>query len=423
MRRDRYPLIDGLRAAAALGVLLTHSAISSGLVTAGGTGFRYAQRLEVGVTIFFVISGFVLYRPFLVARLEAAELPRVGRYARRRALRIVPAYWIALTVSALVLARWSVFTPKGLLAYYGFGQIYSQSTLTGGLIQAWTLDVEVTFYVFIPVWAWLLRRASLRQEAYALVGLALASLAWKAAFVWSGSPSDVHDTAWLHSLPAYLDQFALGMGLAVASVSARGVRVRRPVLLWALALLAFWAVSVEIGIGRALFEPYDRWQYMARHALYAVIGVSLVTAAVAATPRRGVVGRVLGHPVALWLGVVSYGIYLWHVTVLQALEDVGFQRSLHFHPFIVVTLVTVAATCLLAAASWYGAERPILRAGSRPWRRPRDHAAGQQDRHEADRGHLPVPVHAGVEGPRGEGGAGDRRLGPDPRPHAAEERA
>src|SRR5437763_7021548 len=94
MRRDRYPLIDGLRAAAALGVLLTHSAISSGLVTAGATGFRYAQRLEVGVTIFFVISGFVLYRPFLVARLEGAELPRVGRYARRRALRILPAYWI-----------------------------------------------------------------------------------------------------------------------------------------------------------------------------------------------------------------------------------------------------------------------------------------------------------------------------------------
>src|SRR5690348_9888703 len=100
MRRDRYPLVDGLRAVAAIGVLLTHSAISSGLVTADGIGFRYAQRLEVGVTIFFVISGFVLYRPFLLAR---RDLPRLGGYAWRRALRIVPAYWIALTISALVL--------------------------------------------------------------------------------------------------------------------------------------------------------------------------------------------------------------------------------------------------------------------------------------------------------------------------------
>src|SRR4051812_30593358 len=93
MRRERFPLVDGLRAVAAIGVLLTHSAISSGLVTTGATGFRYAQRLEVGVTIFFVISGFVLYRPFLLARVDGA------RYAWRRALRIVPAYWIALTVT------------------------------------------------------------------------------------------------------------------------------------------------------------------------------------------------------------------------------------------------------------------------------------------------------------------------------------
>src|ERR1700755_283684 len=102
MRRERYPLIDGLRAVAAIGVLLTHSSISSGLVTAEATGFRYAQRLEVGVTIFFVISGFVLYRPFLLLR---GALPPLGRYAWRRALRIVPAYWIALTLSALILGR------------------------------------------------------------------------------------------------------------------------------------------------------------------------------------------------------------------------------------------------------------------------------------------------------------------------------
>jgi peptidoglycan/LPS O-acetylase OafA/YrhL len=402
MRKDRYPLIDGLRAVAAIGVLLTHAAISAGLVTSGAHGFRYAQRLEVGVTIFFVISGFVLFRPFL----EHRERP-LGSYAVRRALRIVPAYWIALTVSAVILGRHEVWDKP--LVFYGFGQIYSQTTLPQGLIQAWTLDVEVTFYVFLPFWAWLLRRATPRQEAWALVGLALASLAWKGAFVWSGSASKVVITPWLNSLPAYLDQFALGMGLALLSTRRTRIAVP-PLVLWGVALVAFWAVSVKIGIGHALFEPYDRWQYMGRHVLYTVIGVSLVAAAVFATPKRGVVGRVLGNRVAAWLGLVSYGLYLWHVTVLQALEDLGFQRSLHFHPFVVVTVVTLALTCAIAALSWYFAERPLLR----------QYSTRKQHRDQAERGHLPVPVHAGVHGPGGQGGAGDGVLRADPRRDAAE---
>ena len=219
----RHPPIDGLRALAAIAVLLTHAAIFSGLVAAGGDAARYAQRLEVGVAVFFVISGFVLYRPFLLARLDGRELPRVGRYAGRRALRIVPAYWLALTVAAIALSLPGVLSLSGVVTYYGFGQIYSTDTFPGGLVQAWTLCVEVTFYAFLPLFAWAMRRggaadrdAILRREAYALLGLAAFSLAWKAAFVYRGSPDQVVLSPWLHSLPAYLDHFALGMGLALA---------------------------------------------------------------------------------------------------------------------------------------------------------------------------------------------------------------
>ena len=111
----RHPPIDGLRAFAAIAVLLTHVSIYSGLVAAGGDAARYAQRLEVGVAIFFVISGFVLYRPFLQARLDARELPRVGRYASRRALRIVPAYWLALTVAAVGFSLPGVLSWSGIV--------------------------------------------------------------------------------------------------------------------------------------------------------------------------------------------------------------------------------------------------------------------------------------------------------------------
>lgn len=372
----RHSPLDGLRAVAAIAVLLTHAAIYSGLATAGGDTGRYAQRLEVGVAVFFVISGFVLYRPFVSARLDGRPLPLLGRFAGRRALRIVPAYWLALTVSAVALGLSGVLTIKGFFSYYGFGQIYSQNTLTGGLVQAWTLCVEVTFYAFLPLWAWLLRvrapadrNAILRREAVALAALFAASLAWKAAFAWSGSPERVVDSPWLHSLPAYLDQFALGMGLAVLTLwrppSARVI----PAAGILLAVLALWAVSVRIGIGYRLFEPYTRWQYLGRHLLYAAVGIGLVAAAVSAVPERGLVGRALSNAPVRFLGTISFGIYLWHVTVLEVLKRTGVLDELDWHPFLLSAALTLALSAAVAAASWYGLERPLLRAGSRPWRR------------------------------------------------------
>jgi peptidoglycan/LPS O-acetylase OafA/YrhL len=373
----RHSPLDGLRAVAAVAVLLTHAAIYSGLASAGGDTARYAQRLEVGVAVFFVISGFVLYRPFVSARLDGRPLPLLGRFAGRRALRIVPAYWLALTVSAVALGLAGVLSLSGFFTYYGFGQIYSQSTMTGGLVQAWTLCVEVTFYAFLPLWAWLLRRiraptertAILRREALALVALAVASLAWKAAFAWSGSPERVVDSPWLHSLPAYLDQFALGMGLAVLTLW----RPLSPKLIPAagivLAAVAFWAVSVRIGIGYALFEPYTRWQYLGRHVLYAAVGLGLVVAAVSAVPGRGLAGRALANAPVRFLGTISFGIYLWHVSVLEVLKRTGVLGALDWHPFLLGAALTLALSSAVAAASWYALERPLLRAGSRPWRR------------------------------------------------------
>jgi peptidoglycan/LPS O-acetylase OafA/YrhL len=370
----RHSPLDGLRAVAAISVLLTHAAIYSGLATAGGDTARYAQRLEVGVAVFFVISGFVLYRPFVAARPDGRPLPLVGRFAGRRALRIVPAYWLALTVSALALGL-GVFSVSGVFTYYGFGQIYSQSTLTGGLVQAWTLCVEVTFYAFLPLWAWMLRvrapadrDAILRREALALVALFAASLAWKAAFAWSGSPGNVVGSPWLHSLPAYLDQFALGMGLAVLTLWRPPSTKVIPAAGILLSVVAFWAVSVRIGIGLQLFEPYTRWQFLGRHLLYAAVGIGLVAAAVSANPARGV-GRVLGNTPMRFLGTISFGIYLWHVSVFEALKRSGVLDELTWHPFLAQAALALVISSALAAASWYWLEQPLLRAGSRPWRR------------------------------------------------------
>ena len=106
------------------------------------------------MTVFFLISGFLLYRPFVAARLRGARPARApAPYAWRRFLRIVPAYWLALTVvGARGSGRAACSPPAGIPTFYGLAQIYRETTIGGGLTQAWTLCIEVAFYAFLPLW-------------------------------------------------------------------------------------------------------------------------------------------------------------------------------------------------------------------------------------------------------------------------------
>ena len=94
----RFPLIDPMRAIAALCVFAGHTVTGVYAFSAHPTLFLWAAQLAYeGVAIFFLISGFLLYRPFLTARREGRRL-RLGSYAKRRFLRIAPAYWVALSI-------------------------------------------------------------------------------------------------------------------------------------------------------------------------------------------------------------------------------------------------------------------------------------------------------------------------------------
>src|SRR3954454_5704082 len=118
-----------MRAIAALSVFFFHAV---GFYARGSTQGNvigpYVARLDVGVTIFFLLSGFLLYRPFVKTRREGRRPPALIPYAWRRTLRIVPAYWVALTVAALVLGLPGVLTLTGVPVFYGFLQVYDPDT-------------------------------------------------------------------------------------------------------------------------------------------------------------------------------------------------------------------------------------------------------------------------------------------------------
>ncbi len=153
----RYPLLDSLRGVAALTVFGAHAFL---FLFAEGIGrdSPLVTRLDPGIAIFLLLSAFLLYRPFAQARLDGTEPPATVPFFIRRLLRIVPVYWVVLTVVALYFGFSYVAAPGGVVTFYGFLQIYDVENITRGVGQAWTICVEMTFYLLLPVWAWALRR-------------------------------------------------------------------------------------------------------------------------------------------------------------------------------------------------------------------------------------------------------------------------
>jgi peptidoglycan/LPS O-acetylase OafA/YrhL len=385
----RFAVVDSLRAIAALTVLLHHTGYDTSAVQNPHYG-TLIERTNVGVTLFFLISGFLLYRPFVAARIVGAPHTRLRDFARRRLLRIVPAYWLALTVLAIYPGESGVFSNHWWI-YYGFLQIYNDGTVLRGLGQAWSLCVELTFYIVLPFYAALmtrcLRRVTVRWQVRIELGLlALISLgSWGYRLYLH---TDRPFSPWGNTLPVYADWFAAGMALAILSVALqssgarpRAVRIveRWPALPWAAAVIVY-VVASEIVSGPHIIELFGRkslyWsprEDLAIHVLFALVGAGLLIPAIFGTQGGGVVRRILANRRLAWLGLISYGIYLWQGSVLQVIcqpQGYGFVNgSCRMHnigllqhvPLLSLTVIGVCVTIVCAAASYYGVERPLLR--------------------------------------------------------------
>jgi peptidoglycan/LPS O-acetylase OafA/YrhL len=372
----RFPLFDSLRAIAALSVFAGHTVTGVIPVTAHPKLSLWAVELAYeGVAIFFLISGFLLYRPFLTARREGRPL-RHGSYARRRVLRIVPAYWVALTifiaagfVSGITAGNWWIF--------YLFGQIYSPVNIGHGIGVAWTLCIEVTFYAALPLFVLLCARLagrsrSFRPDVVLLVVLAAGSLVFRAHF------SAFTQLATVSTLAGTFFWFALGMGLAICSVRFEDRRARPrgstgpaalwPVLSWVAAVLLF-VLNHQVKAGWAGLDVPGA--VVLTHALYGLSALFVLLPAVFAERERGPVQRLLRLRLLAWIGLISYAVYLYHTIVIDQLNKLARDAGITALSarYAVVAVASFFLTLVCASASYYLLERPLMRWGRLSWRR------------------------------------------------------
>lgn len=381
----RLASLDGLRGLAALAIFVFHGwlyTMPEPSATARSTVGDYAvHELRLALVLFFVLSGFLLSRPWFAAALGERRPPRIGRYVRTRAARILPAYYVALGGSILLL--WGLQGTPGLRLppadelplFVVFGQNLSPGSVMKLNPPMWSLAVEVSFYAVLPLIGWLALRLPRRRSSLALVPLALVAIG--VIYNWTIAGQGLSMT-FSKTLAAMLPYFALGM---LAALLAHGrtidMATKRILVTAGIALVVADAFAKAVAPARGIDATM---LFSIMRDVPSAVGFALIVGALAIAPRS----RVLGGRVLPAIGIVSYGFYLWHVPVLMVLR--GYDL-LPLDP-VLGTAVALVPSLGLATLSWFACERPVLRWTARRERRMASEAAaagGEPLRGRADR--------------------------------------
>jgi peptidoglycan/LPS O-acetylase OafA/YrhL len=359
----RFPLLDGWRGLALLSVVAFHAGVLVAEPPVDTAWEDLVLSMTFGPQMFLMFSGFLLYRPFVSARVYSTPRPSAGTFWRRRALRVLPAYWVALTL----LAIWpglqgDVFGEPW--TYYGFLQIYSGETALSGISVAWTLGTEFSFYLALPLVVLFAERAG---ERYGLRRARMLELAGYAAvaiacYIWlrhfsSADPSARAKTLWLPGQAAF---FAAGMTLALLSVPLPGERSVRAVIgqrwvAFSAGCFALAAAIYVVNMEGAGYVNVDRVFFL--NGLLSALAIAPTVFAVREDrgPERFLNNATLG-----WVALISYGAYLYHTPLLHELDQEGLGGP-SFPGFLLLLGVGLGLSVLLGALSYYLLERRVLR--------------------------------------------------------------
>jgi peptidoglycan/LPS O-acetylase OafA/YrhL len=369
--RSFLPAVEGMRACAAIGVVITHVAFQTGHSV--GVDGRLFGRFDLAVAVFFALSGFLLWRGHAAAARGLGSRPSTGHYLRSRVVRIMPAYLVAVVVILTLLPDADHPDLTVWLANLSLTQVYVPLTLTHGLTQMWSLSVEVTFYLALPILALLAAGLPVRARVPAIAALGVASWLW--GWIPFAAPAGVNPLMWP---PAFFSWFAAGMLLAewVHSPIGWPHRLARHRVLMAVVVVVAYLVAASPLAGPAGLVPSSAAQFTVKTAMGALVAAGLVAPLVLDRPDTA--HRLLGTRPMVTLGRWSYGIFIWHLAALTMVFPVIGEFSFRGR-MPEVLLLTLTFAIAIAAVS-YALVESSCREALRRWEsRRRQKLAPQPD--------------------------------------------
>ncbi len=362
--------IEGLRALAATSVLVhhtvTHAPVQPNL---GSIGKWAVPNLASGLTLFFTLSGFLLYRPFAAAVMRNEQLPSTHAYLRNRALRILPAYWVIFIAFAAVK---HITSSRMLIENLLLVQNYDPKGVTTGIAPAWSLGVEMVFYLSLPLLALytitLARGRSSRGRmrvalvpAGLLLALGIAGKIVASQTLASSSQSELIGNTWHavleRSFLAQADLFAFGMAAAVIVLAADDAKLRNAQILRSLAGGAAVVIAIVVGLAYGSFGLDQRPYNTITAAACALLILWLV---LPGRERRSPALAVLNSRLVVGIGIISYSIYLWHDPIIRWLGDHGHMAS-GAAGLAVNVVVVLAISLVLSSITYRFVEAPAMR--------------------------------------------------------------
>lgn len=404
--KNSIAVLDGVRALAILTVVFYHTSVKSDVVGIGWLNPHITALIYTGyagVTLFFVLSGFLLFLPYLKSLLFDNAWPSARMFYLRRILRIIPAYYLSLFLIVL-LAQPQYLQPdhwKELLLFLTFTMDFSQKTFQQINSPFWSLAVEWQFYMLLPWLAlalrFLVQRGSLKKRVWTLILCLGGVIIWGIATRYWGNYLILHPgvnfglphtvirviVALLYGCGGpglhgkYLEDFGIGMLAALCYTIARNGALQER---WSTALrrLSPWLLicSILLYIVMAQWnsellippsnEPFAVFLYGDAYNTFHEFGLALGYGCLMLAVLFG--GPMLKHifewSILRWIGIISFSMYLWHNPILLPFANSLASFTSTWSPFKVFCLnlawVAVVAT-LFSFGGYVLIEKPFMR--------------------------------------------------------------